>query len=406
VVDIIDALSRSDRERDVLTLAMEALALWYDADVRLYRCDLSDAFVLESCLPGGELHGVAVRLSGASISGRHEVFRLDSMDDVAALGWTGPPDTLFVPLTLGDSTEWLLTVSGAGDPGLAVTLGLLSRVVSVRLTHLHREAVDRLRASLRAVLTFGDAPFDATLRLALEVIARGGGALSAQLATFGDAQRPPVLVAGWACADDDGPNFAEACRTRATSQRITTAVPVGSGLTAVLTLRAEEPGFSNSAVRLAQAAAEMLGVWVSGALVPPREVRVAADSEYSTEFVGRLSGYVDTLGRLRTGGAVAVVLPHGDNADGFQLDEVMQVVQDQVRSTDVVGIVGCGAGVFIADASSEAAATLADRLIRGAQLRGIRAVRVGVATFPPLSESAEMLVRRARINAQREASAS
>jgi hypothetical protein len=150
----------------------------------------------------------------------------------------------------------------------------------------------------------------------------------------------------------------------------------------------------------------MLGVWLSGALVPPREVRVAADSEYSTEFVGRLSAYVDALGRLRTGGTVAVVLPHGDNVDGIQLDEVMQVVQDQVRSTDVVGIVGSGAGVFIADASSDAAATLADRLIRGAQLRGIREVRVGVATFPPLSESAEMLVRRARMNAQREASAS
>ena len=53
----------------------------------------------------------------------------------------------------------------------------------------------------------------------------------------------------------------------------------------------------------------------------PCDVRIASDSEYSTEFVGRLAGYVDSLGRLRTGGAVAVVLPKVAHVSGVGLDE-------------------------------------------------------------------------------------
>ena len=406
IIDILDALSRSACDRDILALAMDALALWYDADVRLYRCDASGEFLLESCLPGVERRHGDLRLSGPFVGVRHDVFRLESADEAEALGWTGPGDTLFVPIVVDDSTDWLLTVSGAADSAFAMTLGLLGRVVSVRLTYLQRESADRLRARLRAVLTFGDAPFDATLRLALEVIARESGALSAQLATYCGPQRPPSLVVGWAYAEDQLPPFTEACTISATSHAIAAGAAAGAGMTAVLALRAEGPAFSSGAAKLAQASADLLGIWLSGATLRPRDMRVAAESEYSTEFVGRLADHLDRFGRLKTGGAVAVVLPPPAGSNGAQLDEVIQVVQEHVRSSDVVGVVGRGAGVFIPEANGEAAASLVGRLMRGAQEKGAMVVRVGITTFRAASESPETAVQQARVNAQREASGS
>src|SRR5204862_68580 len=240
------------------------------------------------CLPGVERRHGDLRLSGPFVGARHDVFRLESADEAEALGWTGPADTLFVPIVVDDSTDWLLTGSGAAAPAVAMTAGLRARAV-------------------------------------------------------------------------------------------------GAG-------------------KLAQGSAVLLGIWLSGATLRPRDMRVAAESEYSTEFVGRLADHLDRFGRLKTGGAVAVVLPPPAGSNGAQLDEVIQVVQEHVRSSDVVGVVGRGAGVFIPEANGEAAASLVGRLMRGAQEKGAMAVRVGITTFRAASESPETAVHQARVNAQRDAS--
>jgi hypothetical protein len=395
IVDVIDALSRCDREGEVMALIMDAIAVWYDADVRVYRQDSSGAFALHACLPAVDPQNVANGLAGDPVISRQDVFRLASMSDAAALGWDGPAETSFVPVTIDDNVEWLLTVSGPADPSFAVTLGLLSRIVSVRLTHLQRETADRLRGRLRALLTFGDAPFDATTRVALEAIAHETGAISAQIATYYAPEGPPALVIGWATAEDDVPPFMEPSTANVTSRAITLGVAAGSNITAVLALRGEETTFSTSTARLAQSAAEMLGVWLSGAMVRPRDMRVSTESEYATEFVGRLAGHVDRFGRLKTGGALAVVLPDVSDATGARLDEVIQVVQEQVRSSDVVGVVGSGAGVLIPEANRAAASALVDRLMKATHQPGRVPVKIGITMFPPSSDSPDTLVRRA-----------
>jgi hypothetical protein len=401
IVDLIDVVSRGKRDMEIMALVLDAIALWYDADVRVYRQDFCGAFVLETCLPAVDPAAVARRLDAVPIMSRHDVFRLESILDLQAIGWDGSPETTFVPFVIDDTTEWLVTVSGSPDPSLALTLGLLSRMVSIRLTHLLRDAIDRLRGRLRSLLTFGDAPFDATVRLALEVIARETGALRSQVAVYYDPAQPPALRFGWAAGEDDMPPFVEAGTTTATNHAISVGIGAGSGATAVLALRAEGCTFPAGSVRLAQSAAELLGVLLSGAMVRPHDVRAVGESEYSTEFVGRLGGYVDPHGRLRTGGVVAVVLPDVTEFSGVQLDEVIQVVQEHVRSSDVVGIVGTGAGVLIPEASRAAASALVERLSKAACRPGCPPVRVGVIAFPPLSESPDTLVRRALTNAQR-----
>ncbi len=400
LIDVIDALSHSPSEPEVMALVMDAIALWYDVDVRVYRQELPNAFVLHACLPAVDADRVARRLEAESIVPGHRPFRVDETTP-AASGWDGDA-AVFVPLSVEDSIDWLLTVSASADPTFGATVELLSHVVSVRLTQLSRDAADQLRARLRRLLTFGDAPFDVTARLALELITRDIGALSARLASYSGPHSPATLVVGWAMPEDEAPGFVEAHTISTTSHAITIGMAAGAGTTAVLDLRAPHTVLSAASARLAHCASEMLGVWLSGALVAPREIRVPDASEHAIELIGRLAGHVDRSGRLEPGGALAVVLPDVEELTGVQLDEVMQVVQEQVRSSDLVGVVGSGAGVLIPGAGPAAASAVVNRLLRAAGGARRLPIKVGVTTFPPLSASPGSLVARALANARRE----
>jgi hypothetical protein len=96
------------------------------------------------------------------------------------------------------------------------------------------------------------------------------------------------------------------------------------------------------------------------------------------------------------------MLPDVTDPTGSQLDDVVQIVQDQVRASDVVAIVeAIGAGVLLPEASRDVATAIVGRLLEAARKVGMSAARVGIATFTPASESPETLLRRALMNARR-----
>jgi hypothetical protein len=250
-------------------------------------------------------------------------------------------------------------------------------------------------------LTFGDAPFSATAQIALEAIAVETGATGAQLTIYYEPDAAPVLSVQWGTGHREAA-FVEAGTTAIASDNIALGAAAGSGVTVVLSLRRESGGFAPAAVRLARAGTTMLAIWISGALIRPTEVRIPSEPEYASEFVTRLRGQVDGLGRLKVGGAVAVMLPDVTDPTGSQLDDVVQIVQDQVRASDVVAIVeAIGAGVLLPEASRDVATAIVGRLLEAARKVGMSAARVGIATFTPASESPETLLRRALMNARR-----
>jgi hypothetical protein len=330
------------------------------------------------------------------------VFGFDSLRELEDIGWEGQAlDTLFVPLSVDESTEWLLTVSGAADPSARATLGFVGRTVGSLLTELERNAAERLRRKVGSILTFGDAPFPATAQIALEAIAAEIGATSAQLMIYYEPGSGPVLSVQWGAGSGDAA-FVEAGTATIANDSIALGASAGSGVTAVLSLRRDSGRFAPGAVRLSRAGASMLAIWISGALIRPNEVRVPAEAEYASEFVARLRGQVDGLGRLKVGGAVAVMLPDVNHPTGSQLDDVVQIVQDQVRASDVVAVVeAAGAGVLLPEASRDVATAIMGRLLEAGRKVGMTAVRVGIATFTPSSESPETLLRRALMNARR-----
>ena len=404
VIDVIDELSRRSDPREIVNLTMEAIALWFDADVRVYRQTVSGSFNLYACLPGVHVPEPVAELAGHQIWGREDVFTFDSVHDVEKFGWDLPfTNTLFVPIGVEESTEWLLTVSEATeDPSIRITLGVVGRVVSALLTDRQRQASDRLGRKLSSILAFGDAPFDAIARIALEAVGLETGAESARVAIYYPADGVPVVSLAWGRTVDEAVPFVEAGTIDVTPETVTVGTAAGASAVAVLALRWSGAALRTPpAVRVARSAGAIFGIWLSGALIKHRDVRVPTESEYSPEFVGRVREQLDRLGRLKVGGAVAVVLPAAAAPTGPELDDLVHVVQEQVRSSDVVGIIeAMGAAVLLPEATRDVASAVVGRLALAARAQGLSATKVGVATFTQFSESPETLLHRALMNAR------
>jgi hypothetical protein len=402
--DIIDALTQLESDREIVALLMDALALWYDADVYVYRQDLSGAFVLHACLPGVDPSRVPAQLPGHQIWGRGELFTPETPREIDELGW--PPSmgrTLFQPLMVDQSTEWLLAISATdGDPVIRDALSVLGRIVGTLLTDLQRQSVERLTRRLTSVLLFGGAPFHETARMALEVVAGETGATSVQFATFGDQPGEPALSLQWGGSTVEPAPFVDAGTTSLSPDAIAVGVGTGSGTTAVLSLRREASAFGPSAQRLARSAAATIGIWLSGSMISSLDLRVPGKADYGVDLAQRMKGQVDQFGHVKVGGAVAVVLPQRQVPTGSGIDEAVGLIEDHVRPSDVVGVVGmAGAGVLLADATRDIASAVVGRLLRAAREKGLDAVRVGVAMFAASSESPEAVLERALMNARR-----
>jgi hypothetical protein len=403
-VDVIDALTQLHSDREIIALLMDAVAIWYDADVYVYRQDLSGAFTLYACLPGVDAERVAAQLPGHQIWGRGEVFSPESPGEADELGWPASMGhTLFVPIAVDQSTEWLLAISETGDdPVIKETLGVLGRVAGTLLTDLQRQTVERLGRKLAAVLLFGDAPFHATARMVFETLAAETGASSVQFATFDEGQAGPVLSLQWGGAETDVAPFVDAETTSLAAGAIAVGIGAGSGVTAVLSLKRHTGAFAPVAQRLARAAASTIGIWLSGSLIASRDLRVPDAGEYASDLVQRMRTQVDRFGHIRVGGAVAVVLPRAQMPTGQGIDEAVALIEGQVRPSDIIGVVGAsGAGVLLADATRDVASAVVGRLLRAAREKGLMAVRVGVAMFAASAESPESVLERALMNARR-----
>ena len=197
IVEVVGALGQIDDEAQVIQLTMEAAALWYDADVRVYRRDADGSFVLGAKLPGA--NGLApARLPGSLIAGRDQVFRLESSMETDEFGWDRPAgDTLFVPINVEDSTEWLIAVSGAADALAAPTLIFLHRLLEPLLENLDWRVRGRFRQKLASIMAFADAPFESTARIGLEALGREIAASSIQLAITYEGGHPAPEQIEW-----------------------------------------------------------------------------------------------------------------------------------------------------------------------------------------------------------------
>lgn len=402
MIDLVETLRGIDDDRQIVELTVEALAMWYDADVRGYRQDVSGAFALETWLPGIDVAQAVRRLPRSAVWERQDVFRLESPRDSEDLGWdVGVGDTLFVPLAIGDVTEWLLTVSGADEPTIEATLAFLGRVVGMFLTVLDREAVDRARRMVSGRLVLNDAPFDIIVRMGLESLAASVKASAAHVNIYYDTQPTPVASIGWGSLERD-PGFIEAGSHTTTDHALACGAVAGAGMTAAFAFEKQIGVFSAADLRVVQSAAAIFGTWLSGTFLRRAEIARPVVESFPSDVVAQLRGSVDREGRAGLDGVLAVVEPEADRPTRVELDELVLVVRNAVRSFDTVGIVSDRAvAALLIDVEPRAATAIGGRLSRMAHAYGVSAVRIGVTAFTALSETPDSILDAAFSNARR-----
>lgn len=400
--DLIGALATLDDDERMLTLAMEAISVWYDADVRIYRQDTSGAFVLHTVLPGAAATSMVPAIPGHAIWGRDRVFTMAPSGEIVEDGGMSAPGlTRYVPIGIGDATEWLIAVSGSTvDATAEAPLGTLGRIMGALLTELHRDAVERLERRLATIFAFGDAPFDATAQVVLDAIAAETDATGAEAALYytpepkpiltihtGGPAESPIIDAGSAIVEPDA---------------ITVGVAASAGVTMVLGLRRDHGAFGRNASRLARSAAALLGIWMAGILVKPRELRIHQERDTSLSFADRIAAYTDRLGRINVPGAVVVFVPDDAGMSGPMLDETLAILHERLRPTDAMGIIETrGAAVLLPDVTPAIAGNVVSRLLQSARRRGLRSPRAGLATFAAAAETIGSVINRAFMNARR-----
>ena len=353
---------------------MDALALWYDADVYAYRQDLSGEFVLHLSLPGGDPTRVPSQLTGHQIWGRSELFSPQTPRAIDELNWSrAMGQTLFLPIVVDHSTEWLLAVSGSvDDPVITDTLSVLGRIAGTLLTDVQRQSVERLTRRLTSILLFGDAPFHPTARIALEAVAQETGASSVQFAAFGPRPDEPVTALQWGGAETDVPAFVDAGTTTLSPEAIAVGVGAGSAHH-----RGPEPAAKVGSVRAEQPASGALGSVdhrrLALRIADQRRTKCACPAHAITAPIWR--GGCARKSIISVTSATAApsrsCLPQREAPTGPAIDQAVELIEDHVRPSDVIGIVGmAGAGVLLADATRDVASAVVGRLLRAAKERG------------------------------------
>ena len=405
IVDIVDAMTRMDDDREITAFLMDAIALWFDADVRVYREDASGAFALVNWLPAADPASTPTRLEGHQLWARDDVFTLESAGDLDDVGWNLPAtETVLVPIVVDESVAWLLVVTGA-NPASVSTLGSLGRITGALLTVRQMTEAERFERRLITVLTFGDAPFSATLRNALDDILAAIGATTVQLAVYYQSDGEPALAMNSPAETREFAPYIQPGAASVADGAILVGAAAGGGVTVVLRLACPPDVLGPGSVRLARTAAATVGVWLSGALLRAAEPRAATDTkgaaDVSADLTDSLGQRVDRLGRLSIGGALAVVESDEPESSQPSLDQLVELVREHTRPTDVVGLLGhTRVGVLLPGATRSGVSIVTTRLRGAASEHGVGAVRTGAAVFEPLSERAESLVQRAVMNAR------
>jgi hypothetical protein len=129
-VRFVEFITETADEPALSRALVQAAAVWYDADARIYRRDLSGGYTLEASLPGVPIETVATRLSHTFVATGTDLRRLTSAGELgeAASGH----DALLVQLAFGGLPDWILAIVGSVPEEAEVVLRLVARIAGLQ----------------------------------------------------------------------------------------------------------------------------------------------------------------------------------------------------------------------------------------------------------------------------------
>ena len=374
-------------ERAVLKTFAEALSIWEDVEVFVYRADLDGRYRLEVTLPGSDVSAVPQVPNDVVDPDRLAVSRLPSHQTAKVLG-VGADERPTHLVTAGGS--WLVAMRPMRD-GAPVNL---SEFYFAALAHALHAAVaveaSRLTWMVMQQFVAGESPSQAAA-LAIGDVSSALQADGQFVVTDNDGE---IFIAAGTPGD---PARARSAVISGTTLRATIDAP--APFTATLEMRARhDRAFTARDVKLFESIRDTFDMWLPAVL---RQARAGSERR------GRASSFDEVVDRYArdayaSGAIASFILIGGRDASVAppMVQSWIRRLRPELRPTDLAGRLGSGEiGILLLQTPGDGAQVAARRLARlfnTTTTANEPAVRVGVASQIETVVTADALIAQAR----------
>jgi hypothetical protein len=390
-------LAAAATSREVAEAAIQAAAIWFDADARVYRrrtVESGSEYVLVAALPGAR-----VPLEGQRVSDLLFGFQAPFVRVASVAGLGGGREGVVVPMSpgaAGRATEWALVLLGTVPPEADVTLEALGRVLGLQMERLALERAAQARTRFEEILVRAERPVELiALDLLRQLVAQVSGSGAALWVQDGQDLRRMAAVGTVESLETPGVDA-----QRSTATREVRTLPLGAGRYGRLEIHADtEAALDADAPLVVDACAAVLRGWL------PAAIRSGPSPAAVADFARRIEEELARAKRFDRDLALVViesgVLPWPEETVG----RLVEVLRGELRGSDVLGLVGERRLVVLLiethkSAVGQVVRRLRDRLGRVISDLKVPALVLGQAALSTDCATADALLSQAVVNAE------
>jgi len=396
-------LVETDTEADLAQATVQAAAVWFDVDPRIFQRDLAGEFTLHTALPGAHVEESAKRLSEHWFAETQEPVRVGPIADWGQA--VGGSEVVLVPLAVTGKPDWVLALIGTFPQDAESLFAILGRIVGVQLETIRSRRRDRTRERFHSLVEQGGKVSElVAVRLVRELADLTGASYASLVVNRGGRERRVVCIG----TSTEVPGSAEAAATdRFTPSQFTCRLPLGGDSFAVLDLRpASGAAFRPDAELITRVATRVVQSWLVGAEPSLQDVTREASRPAVSEFVRRIEEELERAKRFDLRLSLVLIDIPGTVASVADATSLMrETVRQELRGSDVLGTMNGDRVAAILThtdgvGSHKVVGRLRRRLGETATRLNLPGVRVGHAAFSADCRTAEALVLQAARDAQ------
>jgi len=395
-------LVETNTEADLGHAIVQAAAVWFDVDARIFHRDLSGEFVLHTSLPGAHVEESARRLNSHWFAGASDAIRIGPIPEWGQS--TSGSEVVLVPLAVVGNPDWVLALIGTFPQDAESLFAVLGRIVGVQLETIRSRQRDRTRERFESLVEKGGAIPELLAVSVIRELADVTGAAYASLVMNRQGRERRIVCIG---TSGEMPGATESSvAERFTPSQFVCKLTLSEGAFAVLDLRpAPDSAFQPDAELATRVATRVLQSWLVGAESSLSDAARPAVRPAVSEFVRRIEEELERAKRFDLRLSLVIVdIPPATGAD--RATSLMQdAVRQELRGSDVLGTMNGdrvaallthtdGAG------SNKVVGRLRQRLGETASRLNLTGVLIGHAAFSPECRTAEALLSQAARAAQ------
>lgn len=398
-------------ERELVLSLIQAGAVWYDLDARVYRRELNGRFSLEAWLPGADVTNDPREIDVDAVLTPDAPTHISSINELEQHGWQSVQgEVLLVPVAAASLVRRVLVVAGPVEREVEATMMVVCRSAGAVLDQLAERRGHAVRERLARPVTTATSAFGPSVRAVVDEYLAAVDAAAARVVMTRPGQPAVRLYAtgGEAWAGDEMPQPSPGA-IELSPRRIAIGFALRKGAAGAVELLAPlARPFTVERAEAAVVGADVIAVWLAGislgaAHAPAGDLPSVPEA---TPFDQTMRRELDKAGRLSLrGGVVVASVPGAAVPDPRVMSIVIRTVRDELRSADLLGqLPGGEITAVLVRTGPEGVAKAAERIrlrLDGlARARQLPAAVVGHVVYPGgTGESPAALVERARKDA-------